>query len=336
MIEVSHLTKRYGNHLAVSDVSCTIEPGHIYGLLGPNGAGKSTTMNIMTGCLAATEGQVTIGGHDIFEDAEDAKKMLGYLPEHPPLYLDMTPDEYLSFVAKAKGVPKRERAAQLDRVSEMTQIEDVRYRLIKNLSKGFRQRVGIAQALLGRPEVIILDEPTVGLDPLQIIEIRDLIRDLGKAHTVVLSSHILSEVRAVCDHVMIISHGKLVASDTPDNLEKLSAGTATLALTVKANEKEAMQVLTPLAQGGTVAYSASDIAGCTNLELHAGDPDALAERLFYTFSEARRPILRMTTNRASLEEVFLELTGEKDALAEAEAAIDRDVAQANDTGAKEE
>ena len=240
MIEVNHLYKRYGNHTAVSDLSFTIEKGQIYGFLGPNGAGKSTTMNIMTGCLAATSGEVRIGGYDIFEDAEQAKKLIGYLPEQPPLYLDRTPREYLTFVARAKGIPEKEIAGQVTRVMAVTQTLDVADRLIKNLSKGYKQRVGIAQAILGDPEVIILDEPTVGLDPRQIIEIRDLIKELGKNHTVILSSHILSEVQAVCQTILIISKGKLVACDTPENLERLFAGTASVELTAEAGEEEAV------------------------------------------------------------------------------------------------
>ena len=246
MIEVKNLCKRYGDHIAVDDLSFTIESGHVYGFLGPNGAGKSTTMNIITGCLAATSGSVTIDGYDIYEDAQEAKSRIGYLPEIPPLYQDMTVREYLMFVAKAKGVghgaewkeseepqeaevhtKKSTRWAvrqaienQLAAAMAVTQLEDVENRLIKNLSKGYKQRVGIAQALLGGPEIIILDEPTVGLDPRQIIEIRDLIRELGKEHTVILSSHILSEVRSICDRLLIIAGGKLVASDTPEHLEE--------------------------------------------------------------------------------------------------------------------
>ena len=197
MIEVKHLTKRYGNHVAVNDLNFTIDKGKVYGFLGPNGAGKSTTMNIITGCLGATEGEVLIDGHSITEEPMQAKRLIGYLPEQPPVYMDMTPAEYLDFVARAKGIPAKERAQQIETVTEKTRIQDVRNRLIRNLSKGYRQRVGIAQALLGRPEIIILDEPTVGLDPAQIIEIRELIRELGKEHTMVLSSHILSEVHAV-------------------------------------------------------------------------------------------------------------------------------------------
>ena len=224
MIEVSHLTKRYGTHTAIADLSFHIEKGQIYGLLGPNGAGKSTTMNIMTGCLSASSGSVTVGGHDIFEEAGPAKRLLGYLPERPPLYLDRTAWENLSFVGQAKGVAKEDLDEQIHHVMEVTRIADVSQRLIKNLSKGYQQRVGIAQALLGDPEVVILDEPTVGLDPKQIIEIRSLIRDLGHDHTVILSSHILSEVQAVCQTILILSHGKLVACDTPAGLEKRFAG----------------------------------------------------------------------------------------------------------------
>ena len=210
MIEVKHLTKRYGNHTAVSDLSFTIEKGQIYGFLGPNGAGKSTTMNIMTGCLAATGGEVRIGGYDIFEESAQAKKLIGYLPEQPPLYMDMTPREYLRFVAAAKNLPAKDVAVQVDRVLEITQTREVADRLIKNLSKGYKQRVGIAQALLGDPEVIILDEPTVGLDPRQIIEIQEL----GKDHTVILSSHILSEVQAVG-----LKHGKKEIANGSKKLE---------------------------------------------------------------------------------------------------------------------
>ena len=218
MIAVKNLTKKYGDFAAVRDVSFTMEKGRVYGFLGPNGAGKSTTMNIITGCLAATSGSVTIDGLDIYEDAVDAKKKIGYLPELPPLYTDMTPDEYLLFVGRAKGLRGDALYEEVERVEKRTGLTEMRARLIKNLSKGYRQRVGIAQAILGDPEIIILDEPTVGLDPLQIIEIRELVRELGENHTVILSSHILSEISAVCDYVIIIAHGEIVASDTIENL----------------------------------------------------------------------------------------------------------------------
>ena len=217
VIELKHLVKRYGTHTAVDDLSLQMEPGKIYGFLGPNGAGKSTTMNIMTGYLAATGGEVKINGLDVLMQPEEAKKCVGYLPELPPLYVDMTVKEYLDFAAELKKIEKGKRAAQVKEVMEMTGISDVSHRLIRNLSKGYRQRVGLAQAILGYPEIIILDEPTVGLDPKQIIEIRSLIKKLGENHTVILSSHILTEISAVCDHVFIISKGKLVASDKTEN-----------------------------------------------------------------------------------------------------------------------
>lgn len=226
MIEVSHLTKKYGSRLAVDDISFTVEDGVIYGLLGPNGAGKSTTMNILTGCLSATEGRVTVCGYDIFEQAAQAKQCIGYLPERPPLYLEQTAWEYLTFVGRAKGLQKAALEEQLRHVLAVTKTEKVAHRLLKNLSKGYQQRVGIAQALMGDPPVIILDEPTVGLDPKQIIGIRKLICDLGKEHTVILSSHILSEVQAACQRVLILSHGHLVACDTLEELEQRFAEAA--------------------------------------------------------------------------------------------------------------
>ncbi len=239
MIEVSNLVKKYGDHTAL-----TIFPfrskGKIYGFLGPNGAGKSTTMNMITGYIASTEGKVMIDGHDILEEPEAAKKCIGYLPEMPPLYFDMTVLEYMKFAADLKKIPRNQKDKQIKEVMDMVKITDMKDRLIKNLSKGYRQRVGLAQAILGYPEVIILDEPTVGLDPKQIIEIRDLIKSLKQKHTVILSSHILSEVRAVCDYVLIISHGKLVASDTPDNLEHLAAGSNSLLMKVK-GEKDTIR-----------------------------------------------------------------------------------------------
>lgn len=220
MIEVSHLTKKYGGHLAVDDVSFAVEDGQIYGLLGPNGAGKSTIMNILTGYLSATSGQVTVAGHPLPEEADEAKACVGYLPEQPPLYPEMTVGEYLNFVAELKKVPRAQRKEQVLRAARRTGLEKVLPRLIRSLSKGYKQRVGIAQALLGSPKIIILDEPTVGLDPAQVIEMRKLIRELGRAHTVILSSHILSEVQAVCQQVLILSKGKLAASGT---LQELTA-----------------------------------------------------------------------------------------------------------------
>lgn len=309
MIEVKHLTKRYGDHTAVSDLSFTVEKGHIYGFLGPNGAGKSTTMNIMTGCLAASSGEVKIGGHDIFEEAEEAKKLIGYLPEIPPLYPDRTPKEYLTFVARAKRIPEKEIPGQLRHVMELTQTEDVANRLIRNLSKGYKQRVGIAQALLGNPEIIILDEPTVGLDPKQIIEIRDLIRQLGENHTVILSSHILSEVQAVCQTILIISKGKLVACDSPENLEKLFAGTTTIELTAEASLKEIRQILASVKHITEISGQKEENGLCTvRLETDSADGNAICREIFFAFSKAQYAILQMSMAKTSLEDIFIELT----------------------------
>ena len=243
MIQVSHLTKYYGDFLAVNDLSFEIGAGHVYGFLGPNGAGKSTTMNMMTGCLSPSAGTIRIGGYDILENPEQAKRLIGYLPEQPPLYMNETPQEYLEFVGAAKGLRGKALRAQIDEVSQSAGIQAVRNRLIGTLSKGYRQRVGIAQALLGNPQVIILDEPTVGLDPIQIIEIRDFIKALGKTHTVILSSHILSEVQAVCEQVLIISKGRLVAFDTPENLEKLLMASSGITFQVEAPKAAAEKIL---------------------------------------------------------------------------------------------
>ena len=301
MIEVKNLTKRYGSHTAVSNLSFHIETGQIYGFLGPNGAGKSTTMNIMTGCLAATEGEVTVGGYDIFEDAAQAKRRIGYLPERPPLYLDRTPLEYLAFVGQAKGLTGSALEEQMRRVMAVTQIESVSHRLIKNLSKGYQQRVGIAQALLGDPEVVILDEPTVGLDPKQIMEIRAL--------TVILSSHILSEVQAVCQTILILSKGRLVACDTPENLEKRFAGTTTVELTAEATAEEVRAILAPLDHILEVTTREEPRGRC-GVVLETDGEDALCRKIFFAFSRAQKALLRMTTAQTSLEEIFLELTAE--------------------------
>ncbi len=309
MIEIDHVTKRYGSHTAVSDLTLTVEPGRIYGFLGPNGAGKSTTMNIMTGCLSATEGTVRIEGHDIFDEPNEAKSRIGYLPEQPPVYPEMTPREYLRFVARAKGVRGEAFSRQIENALAVTQTQDVQNRLIKNLSKGYRQRVGIAQALLGNPSVVILDEPTVGLDPLQIIEIRDLIKTLGKTHTVILSSHILSEVRAVCDQIMIISKGRLVASDTPDHLEKLFAGSMSLELTLRGSREKIQSVLGSVPGVGGLTFTEGEVEGAQGVTLETNPPADLSEAVFSACAQANLPILRMGMRKASLEDVFLELTG---------------------------
>ena len=308
MIEVSNLTKKYGDHIAVDHLSFRVEKGQIYGFLGPNGAGKSTTMNIITGYLAATEGTVTIDGKDVQKDPEEAKRSIGYLPELPPLYVDMTVREYLDFVAELKKVPKKERKQQIDEVMEMTQITDMQQRLIRNLSKGYRQRVGLAQAILGYPEVIILDEPTVGLDPKQIIEIRDLIRKLGENHTVILSSHILSEVSAVCDHIMIIAHGKLVASDSPENLQKLMSGSMELNLEVKGSAAAVKSALQEISQIDRIEENTEAPKDIAKLKVISKENADIREQVFYALADAKLPILEMTHAEKSLEDIFLELT----------------------------
>ncbi len=332
MIEVTNLTKKYGDHVAVDNLSFRVEKGQIYGFLGPNGAGKSTTMNIITGYIAASEGTVTIAGKDIQKEPEEAKKLIGYLPEMPPLYMEMTVEEYLLFAAQLKKVSKAEQKIQIEKVMEMTQITDMRSRLIKNLSKGYKQRVGLAQAIIGAPEVIILDEPSVGLDPKQIIEIRDLIRKLGENHTIILSSHILSEVSAVCDHIMIIAHGHLVASDSPAGLQKLMAGTMELQLTVKGNEEKVRTVLESVegVEAVEVAGKATGTgrdAGMESAEIADGSSAAagsgevkvkvvlaenadVREEIFYALANAKLPIMEMAHSEKSLEDIFLELTSE--------------------------
>ena len=350
MIEVKNLVKDYGGHLAVDHLNFTIEDGQIYGFLGPNGAGKSTTMNIMTGYIGATEGDVLINGHNILEEPEEAKKCIGYLPELPPLYVDMTVMEQLEFAAELKRIPKKERKSAIGEVVALAKLEDVQGRLIRNLSKGYRQRVGLAQAVLGMPPVIILDEPTVGLDPKQIIEIRDMIRELGEKHTVILSSHILSEVSAVCDHILIIDRGKLIASDTPENLERQMAGAAGMELLVKGQEEEIREILEAIDGAEEIAVSESGEEGVRKVTfqlmgencLEDGAEDAereesdereeseenedmniipqtdIRETIFFAFADRRIPILSMNTSKASLEEVFLELTADNASGAEGE------------------
>ena len=308
MIEVSNLVKRYGDHTAVDHLSFQIEKGKIYGFLGPKGAGKSTTMNMITGYIASTEGTVTIDGHDILEEPEKAKKCIGYLPEQPPLYFDMTVLEYMKFAADLKKIPKDKKKSMIEEVMDMVKITDMKNRLIKNLSKGYRQRVGLAQAILGYPEVIILDEPTVGLDPKQIIEIRDLIKSLKKKHTVILSSHILSEVSAVCDYVLIISHGKLVASDTPDNLGKLAAGSNNLNLLVKGEKSRIRQLLEEISGVKEISIDKKSDQEGWNVTVSTEENKDIREEVFFKMAENHYPILEMQSQKISLEEIFLELT----------------------------
>ncbi len=305
MIEVSHLVKYYGDFLAVDDISFEIEDGHIYGFLGPNGAGKSTTMNIMTGCLSLSSGYVKIDGHDILQDSREAKKLIGYLPEIPPLYLNETVMEYLTFVAEAKKVKRNEINKQIEEVINKVGLKDVSNRIISSLSKGYKQRVGIAQALLGNPKVIILDEPTVGLDPIQIIEIRQLIKELGENHTVILSSHILSEVQAVCQKVLIIAKGKLVAFDTVDNLEKLMKTSGGIHFEVDASEKDIDSVLNAI--DGIKNYSIDGLNVNVTLNDNVNSKQ-ICGKINIGFGKRDIAVYKIEEEKADLEDVFLQLT----------------------------
>ena len=312
MIEVEHLTKRYGAHTAVDDISFNVEDGCIYGLLGPNGAGKSTTMNILTGYLSATAGTVKVAGHDIAEEPLEAKKAIGYLPEQPPLYPEMTVREYLLFVAELKGVKhKKDRAAMAETAMGRTGLQPVQNRLIRNLSKGYRQRVGIAAALLGEPKVIILDEPTVGLDPAQVIEIRGLIHDLGRTHTVILSSHILSEVQTVCDRVLIISAGKLVAQGTPEELAGQLAARGTLSATAQGSREEVLAAAGQV-EGLTGLHITAEKGGEVSFTAVCEGGSDLRGELSLALAKAGCPVLSLSTDSMSLEDVFLQLTESND------------------------
>lgn len=308
MIEIKNLVKHYGDKKAVNGISFTVEKGEVLGFLGPNGAGKSTTMNIITGYLSSTSGSVVINGHDILEEPELAKKCIGYLPELPPLYLDMTVMEYLNFMCDVKGVSRKDRVSQLARILSLVKIVDVSERLIGNLSKGYKQRVGIAQAMIGDPEILILDEPTVGLDPNQIREIRKLIRLLAKDHTVIISSHILSEIQAVCDRVVIINKGKVAAIDSIRDLSKKLDDTNKILLTYKGDEK-------------TVTYAIKAVPGVANvyprevndsdihqLEIQVVSSTDVRSSIFFTMARNNCPILEMRSLDPSLEEVFLSIT----------------------------
>ena len=299
LIEINHLVKKYGEHVAVDDLTLTVEPGKIYGFLGPNGAGKSTTMNMITGYLGATSGEVKINGHDIFADPQEAKKCVGYLPEIPPLYTEMTVREYLDFVAELKGLDKKVRKTQTEEIMELTHTKEVSERLIRNLSKGYRQRVGFAQAIMGYPDVIILDEPTVGLDPKQIIEVRELIKELGKKHTVILSSHILTEISAVCDHVFILSKGKLVASDSTEHLLERMSGAQEIALLVKEKEQRMEELLKELPGVAEVSREPGEAAEEVLFHVTAERGEDIREALFHACAKEEIPVL----------EIFLELTG---------------------------
>lgn len=308
MIEVKSIAKRYGDHMAVDHISFTMEKGRIYGFLGPNGAGKSTTMNIMTGYIAPTDGTVLIDGIDILKKPKEAKKRIGYLPELPPLYQDMTVEEYLTFAADLKGVSKAARRDELARVMKLTMLGDYRQRLIRNLSKGYKQRVGLAQALVGSPEVIILDEPTVGLDPQQISEIRDLIRSLKEEHIVMLSSHILSEVNEVCDVVMILSHGKLVASGTPEELEGMLQKKTVLDVTVLGNEEAVRAALGSTEHINDLSFGMPKEDGSVSVRIETDTQDDIRADVARALAAASLPVMAMNAETQSLEDVFLELT----------------------------
>lgn len=308
MIEVKNLTKKYGNHTAVDHLTFTVEDGIIYGFLGPNGAGKSTTMNMMTGYLAATEGSVSINGYDILNDTTEAKKQIGYLPELPPLYQDMTVMEYLDFVCNLKKISKADKAADISDAIQKTMLSDVQNRLIKNLSKGYKQRVGLAQSLLGNPSVIILDEPSVGLDPKQIIEIREVIKGLKGEHTVILSSHILSEISAVCDKIMIINKGKLVALDTPEGLQKYVGNKKCLELETNGDSEMVQNILSEIGGINVDAVTNSEREGLLKVSVSFdGDTDP-SQNIFFAFAQHSLPIVSMNVKEVSLEDIFIELT----------------------------
>ena len=308
MIEVKDLTKRYGQHVGVEDLNFTVNKGEILGFLGPNGAGKSTTMNIITGYLSATEGSVSVDGHDILEEPQEVKKRLGYLPEAPPLYYDMTVREYLSFVGDIKKVDRKTKKVSLEKIMEVVRIEEVYKRLIKNLSKGYRQRVGLAQALIGNPPVLILDEPTIGLDPKQIIEIRNLIKDLGKEHTIILSSHILPEVTAVCERVIIIHRGKIVASDTIENLSRGLRGSRRLSIRIAGPEKESLDLIKALPEVEKVDLIGSREPDTFDFYVEAKGEADVRKPVFQAMSKAEHPILMMRSVDLTLEDIFIQLT----------------------------
>lgn len=308
MLEVKNLVKKYGEHYAVNDLSFTVEDGQIYGFLGPNGAGKSTTMNIITGYIGSTSGTVLIDGIDITEEPEKAKSLIGYLPEIPPLYTDMEVEKYLLFAAELKRVPKEKIKEQVERVIELTNLTSMRRRMIANLSKGYRQRVGLAQAILGSPKLIILDEPTVGLDPMQIIEIRSLVKELSKEHTVILSSHILSEIEAVCDHVLIINKGKLVLCDSLENIEKGFMGKKRIRLITTAERQKVLELLKEIPEIESAEYAVDSESNLEVTLIYPKDSD-IREKLFRVFSENNCVILEMNVTESSLEKVFLQTTG---------------------------
>ena len=312
MIEINSLVKSYGDKKAVKGISFTVNDGEVLGFLGPNGAGKTTTMNIITGYLSSTSGSVKVNGHDILEEPELAKKEIGYLPENPPLYLDMTVKEYLNFICDLKGVAKEKRKNQLENIVAMVKISDVYDRLIGNLSKGYKQRVGIAQALVGNPSILILDEPTVGLDPNQIIEIRRLIKALSRNHSVIISSHILSEIQEIADRVVIINRGKIAAIDTISDLSKRLSGQSKLLLTFRGPVKDAITKIRTV-KGVSSAVSRVVDSKFSQIELTIGASDTTETRvgIFNLMAREGWPILELRSLDPSLEEVFLSITSGK-------------------------
>lgn len=321
MIQAEDLVKKYGSHTAVDHLSFTVERGQIYGFLGPNGAGKSTTMNILTGYIAADSGAVRVNGFDILKEPEKAKKCIGYLPETPPLYTDMTVSEYLLFVAELKKVPKKERKDQVGDIMEKIQLSEVKGRLIKNLSKGYKQRVGFAQALVGYPEVLILDEPMVGLDPKQIIEMRDFIKSLAGEHTVILSSHILSEVSAVCDHIMIISQGRLMASGSPEQLQEMMQSRMEMEVTVLGEEQSVKEILDKMEMVESYSIHPAQEEGSIKVLVCTKENEDIRKEVSVALSGAGLVILSMNRREKSLEDIFLELTAEEEGGAEDDGSL---------------
>jgi ABC-2 type transport system ATP-binding protein len=308
VITAEHLTKRYGRHTAVDDISFTVERGEIVGFLGPNGAGKSTTMNIVTGYLSSSEGTVTVDGLDVLDHPEEVKRRIGYLPENPPLYTELTVNEYLRFVGEIKKLSRGELKRNMEQIVELVKIGDVRKRLIRNLSKGYKQRVGLAQALMGNPQVLVLDEPTSGLDPKQINEMRTVIKDLGKEHTIILSSHILPEVSAVCERVLIIDRGRLVADDTTENLSRGLTGSHLLGVRVAGSEERVTEMIRAIPGVKRVDVKPQVESGTVELVVESETDADVRREIFYAMSKASTPIVMMRSLELTLEEIFLNLT----------------------------
>lgn len=310
LIQVENLVKKYGHQTVLNGINLTINEGEVLGLLGPNGAGKSTTMNIITGYISATEGNIKVDGLNILKEPKKVKRKIGYLPEIPPLYMDMTVEEYLKFVSKIKGINRKDIKSSIDKVTELVKLNNSRYRLIKNLSKGYKQRVGLAEAIIGEPEILILDEPTVGLDPKEIIEIRSLVKELGKNHTVILSSHILSEVSAICHRVVIINKGEIVASGTPDELSKRLSYNNKLLLRIKGKSKNTEKILQEIKGIHNIKIQGTVETGTTDILVEAKQNEDIREEIFIKLSKAEIPMLMMKPVDLSLEEVFLQVTNE--------------------------